>query len=244
MCYRPILLKNGYHVPCGKCLECLSRHRSEWRQRLFFEAKDNNKMFFVTLTVAPKYMDFVNGKYGQQYMTVNKRKIQLFHKRMRRYIQYHHYRIDFRYFVVSEYGPKTFRPHYHGLYFVNGKDWQYFKDIVKKIWYFGFSDVNLARNKGKSASYVSNYLIINKITPYDKSSFWESSPCYDFSRTFVLFSRSLGNHYFTKNIKTQIKQNFLTFANALNITPIIKHYIVNDRDLYDFFRKLKYIESK
>lgn len=243
MCYRPITLKNGYSVPCGSCLECLSRHRSEWRQRMFFEAKDNNRMFFVTLTVSPRYMDYVSIN-GCMRMCVSKRKIQKFHKRLRRYIYYHHYRIGFRYFVVSEYGPKTLRPHYHGLYYVNGKDWRYFKEIVKKVWYFGFVDVNLCRDKGKSCSYVSNYLIINKITPYDQFRWNNNDYRIDSSRTFVLFSRSLGNSYFTRVLKTQIMRNFLTFAKGTNIISIIKHYIVNDRDLYDFFRKLKYIESK
>ena len=228
MCYRPITLKNGCQVPCGKCLECLSKHRSEWRQRMFFEAKDNNRMFFATLTIAPEHMDYVFFN-ERKYMTVSKEKIQKFHKRLRRYIQYYHYRISFRYFLVSEYGPKTFRPHYHALYYVNGKDWQYFREILKKVWKYGFSDVNLCRNKGKSASYVSNYLIINKITPYAPI-FRESSRngiySFDVSRTFVLFSRSLGNNYFTKVLKSQIMQNFLTFAKQTNIISIIKHLCV------------------
>ena len=54
--------------------------------------------------------------------------VQKFFKRLRRRVEYD--RLDlfpyykkedrtFRYFVTSEYGPGTFRPHYHGLLFFN-----------------------------------------------------------------------------------------------------------------------------
>ena len=69
----------------------------------------------------------------QNYETSNitigyccKSDIQKFFKRLRRRVEYDRYNLisdvkkenrSFRYFITSEYGPNTFRPHYHGLMF-------------------------------------------------------------------------------------------------------------------------------
>lgn len=54
MCYSPITIKtsDGYkQVPCGHCLECLSKYQKEWSNRMYEELKSHNgKAVFFTLT--------------------------------------------------------------------------------------------------------------------------------------------------------------------------------------------------
>ena len=106
-------LRDGSVVPCGKCPACLANQRSEWIFRLQQEYLVSSFSIFVTLTYDDEHvpLDF----------SVNKRDVQLFHKRLRK----HFPSADLRYYLVSEYGDHTFRPHYHGLYF--------FKAILPRI---------------------------------------------------------------------------------------------------------------
>lgn len=70
--------------------------------------------------------DFVGIPY------VSKRDIQLYLKRLRKLLyEKFSYRPVFRYFIIAEYGPTTFRPHYHGLaFFGEQKVAEYAKDYA------------------------------------------------------------------------------------------------------------------
>ena len=62
-----------------------------------------------------------------------------------------------RYFAVSEYGPKSLRPHFHLLfYFDKPETLSKFRRITVKCWQYG--DVVSELSEGKSDSYVSGYL--------------------------------------------------------------------------------------
>lgn len=87
------------------------------------------------------------------------RDIQLFLKRFNKYCYdkiSKTYR-NFRYFIVQEYGPTTFRPHYHGLMFIdNQKVADAFREILSHSWRFGHSDYKLVESS--ASSYVAQYL--------------------------------------------------------------------------------------
>lgn len=81
---------------------------------------------------------------------------------------------SFSYFVCSEYGPKTFRPHYHGLLFFNDKRVaQVVKDgLCFKAW--GKTDIcsyekepmcKFVTRASGAASYVSKYITIGSELP-------------------------------------------------------------------------------
>lgn len=102
------------YVPCGKCAACLSKRRSEWSFRLFQEVRNSESCYFITLTYDDEYLKYkVLEDTGCLVPVVNKRDVQLFLKRLRKSIE----PFKIRYFLVSEYGPKTYRPHYHMLLF-------------------------------------------------------------------------------------------------------------------------------
>ena len=129
-CPHPITLKNGECVPCGKCPSCRANERTEWIFRLKQEYKVSAFSLFVTLTYDNAHipLDF----------SVNKRDVQLFLKRFRKRLG----KIKCRYYIVSEYGDHTHRPHYHGLFFFEQtfEDKKKLYDDITESWQNGFCD--------------------------------------------------------------------------------------------------------
>ena len=81
------------------------------------------------------------------------RDLDLFLKRLRSYYPDE----KLRYYAVSEYGPNSFRPHWHLLLFSNSE--RFSETVCKnvpKAWSYGRCDVSLSR--GFAASYVASYV--------------------------------------------------------------------------------------
>lgn len=109
-------------------------------------------------------VDVETGETPCNVYSLDTRDLQLWKKRCRRKIDYHHHRrVDFGYLLCGEYGPRTHRPHYHGLLVglsdedmqVFKKDWEshYGFTCFKKISYY---DVE------KTSRYVSKYITKQK----------------------------------------------------------------------------------
>lgn len=116
--------------------------------------------------------------------------IQLFHKRLNKWFFQNvsdKYK-NFRYFVVSEYGSTTLRPHFHALYFVNDEEVaRRFSDGIMACWKYGRYDCQYVENS--ACSYVAQY--INKL--HDLPSFYRAKQI----RPFFLCSRNpiIGSMY-------------------------------------------------
>lgn len=81
------------------------------------------------------------------------RDLDLFLKRLRSYYPDE----KLRYYAVSEYGPTTFRPHWHLLLFSNSEQFsQTILENVSKAWSYGRCDASLSR--GFAAPYVASYV--------------------------------------------------------------------------------------
>jgi hypothetical protein len=82
--------------------------------------------------------------------------IQLFFKRLRFHID-KKYNEKICYYVVSEYGPRTYRPHWHLLLFFNSSQLaETISQYVSSSWSYG--DTNCSLSRGGSASYVASYV--------------------------------------------------------------------------------------
>jgi len=90
-------------VPCGKCIACVQRKRSEWSFRLLQELKISNKATFLTLT----YSDLNVTKD----LKLQKKDLQDYFKRVRSKNP------NVKYYAVGEYGGTSLRPHYHAIVF-------------------------------------------------------------------------------------------------------------------------------
>lgn len=120
----------GKPVPCGKCYACQSNRRNSWTFRLLKESQYSVSSYFIGLS----YED------GKTDGNVYKETCQLWLKRMRKAL----YPIRFKYYLVSEYGETTFRPHYHCLIFFREiVSINRITDVVQKTWNRGFVDIGL-----------------------------------------------------------------------------------------------------
>lgn len=123
-------------VPCGKCVLCREKKANEWVSRAMCETQSSTNIpYFITLT----YNDNCLPRNG-----VRKRAAQLFMKRLRINLsRYSGEDFNLRFFLCSEYGSKTGRPHYHALLWnVPNLDPnrdlhdKMLQDVVQKSWSF------------------------------------------------------------------------------------------------------------
>lgn len=89
-----------------------------------------------------------------------KKDLQNFLKRLRKIVEKNHTNVQLRYFASGEYGPKTYRPHFHILLYFD--DFELSKNIVRycsECWQFGTADTDSSRRKVSSyvASYVNSF---------------------------------------------------------------------------------------
>lgn len=185
MCLSKIVTKTGYVVPCGKCVECLSRRRSEWSTRMLIEAQDwDFPPLFLTLTYDDDHLPIVNGK-----AVLQRRDIQLFMKRVRKALN-----VPIKYFGCGEYGPTTHRPHYHLILF--GCPDQFYdlylktvspfcEDFFSEKWQQGYISVFFA--KPAAIHYVTKYtLSFNLCENEDENKF----------KPFTICSKGIGANFF------------------------------------------------
>lgn len=169
-CQNPIGLKDiEFKVPCGKCLLCQKKRRSDWSLRLEHEYLDSDSAFFITLTYDEANVP--RTQYGHH--TLNKRDVQNYIKRLRndhvkyvskelnikkKYVKDHSKPI--RYYAVGEYGTKTERPHYHILLF--NYDIANLSPISKQWKNTNYGNtlghVDIGTVTGSSINYVTKYM--------------------------------------------------------------------------------------
>lgn len=132
--YRAGLVEGG----CGQCLPCRINRQRLWTIRLVLEAGQHPVSHFVTLTYDADFLPSDG--------SVSVREAQLFLKRLRKAAG------SFRYFLVGEYGERSWRPHYHALLFG-------VRDVgcVRSAWQKGF--VHCSGVGPESAAYVAGYCL-------------------------------------------------------------------------------------
>lgn len=149
--------------PCGKCEACIISNANEWRTRLQIEMDNSENAYFITLTYDDTKIPVTIGtdSFGERFVvpSVSKRDIQLFFKRLRK----NDPERKIRYFLVSEYGPTTLRPHYHGIVYNlpcfskdSTKQIVYVTKYIQKVWSNGNVKVDLV-TYGR-ISYVTKYM--------------------------------------------------------------------------------------
>jgi len=126
-CSNSLKIKDvDFRVPCGKCLQCRKKRRSDWSLRLEHEYLGSDSALFITLT----YGDWSIPRTKEGYLTLHKKHLQDYIKRLRNdHVKYVTNQLKvtknqvkdvskpIRYYSVGEYGSKTRRPHYHMLLF-------------------------------------------------------------------------------------------------------------------------------
>lgn len=134
------------YVRCGKCSNCLKQKRNEWLVRLVYHLRfQEQPSYFVTLTYDDEHVH-PDG--------VNKKDCQDFFKRLR-----HTCSVPFSYFLVSEYGEKTSRPHYHFILFNYSAD----PAKIEDAWQNG--NIFVGDVTDASINYCAKYFITKQVQP-------------------------------------------------------------------------------
>lgn len=198
-CPSPISIKNPkgsapsdqLTVPCGRCGACRHNRRADWSFRLQEELSVCYNAFFITLTYSDEKLPFNSD--GE--ITLVKKHIQDFIKRLRKENKAEMPELQLRYYCVGEYGTETDRPHYH-LILYNCKNT--IIDRIEKIWKNGH--VHVGKVNEMSIPYVLKFHInVNK----DEQ---------DRQKEFALMSKrpALG-HTYLKRAKKWHRENIHTY---------------------------------
>nr|WAE43377.1 MAG: replication initiator protein [Microviridae sp.] len=190
-------------IPCGKCMACLSKKRSQWAFRLSQELKSSRSAYFITMTYDEKHIP--------KNESLCKRDCQLFLKRLRQKVQIsskvyaEHTKAwqnqkewpPIRYFLVGEYGSNTSRPHYHLILF-NLPDYVNASDVIKT---WGFGNIHIGDVNPKSINYTAKYCINEIVSSNDKEN------------TFTIMSRrpGIGINY-VERLGTYHRQNKIFYG--------------------------------
>lgn len=154
-------------VPCGKCMNCLSKLRSQWSFRLKHELRHSQTAFFVTLTYSDDNLPINSLGYSE----LSKRHVQLFLKRLRREIEKVSQNAPkgpkFKYYIVGEYGTETIRPHYHGILFNlplcnPSRLLEASQLLIRDSWTYG--NIQLGTVTDASINYTTKYCITHHET--------------------------------------------------------------------------------
>lgn len=149
------------NVPCGKCIECSDAKRNDLFVRASFEYKSMLKAggiaYFVTLTYANNCLPTFNHRpcFNREDVTNFLRRLRARHFKFCKQFKHNYHGI--RYFVTSEYGHETHRPHYHMVIFCYHPINEYLIPyLVRSTWHYGIVNVqSLESNIG--IHYVSKY---------------------------------------------------------------------------------------
>jgi hypothetical protein len=181
------LLGMSYDVPCGNCLECRSLSQNSWVTRLGFDLKDLYERGGVAVFLTFTYNDYCLPKsefLSDELIPCFRREDVLrFLNQLKVLVNRRYGKSMYKYFLCSEYGKFTKRPHYHGLFMLQpGVDSTWFSETCRKIWHYGYmfprykdgryvdnlgacTSVEL-RNLNAACKYVSKY-ITKDIDYYD-----------------------------------------------------------------------------
>lgn len=172
-------------LPCGRCEKCTSRRTSGWSYRLMKQYDTCHTAYFVTLTYDTDHVPIT--KKG--YMSLAKRDVQLFMKRLRKSDKG-----KIRYYLCGEYGSIKNRPHYHAIMF----DVSNIKNI-ENAWTLG--QVHIGTVTKASVGYTLKYISKPTRIPMHSND--------DRVKEFSLMSKRIGATYLTEAMQIWHKSDLL-----------------------------------
>jgi len=167
-------------VPCRKCSKCLQFRQLQWADRIEAESKKSLYNYFLTLTFSDLHLGAIlsegaASKYeGEKaVLTAGYKHVQQYIKRLRKGRSVKETKeaprsslaahrapfaaLKLRYFVISEYGEKRGRLHYHAIF--HTERWVD-PEILKREWR-SRAYAELVRDPRQAGVYCSKYLTKN-----------------------------------------------------------------------------------
>lgn len=215
-------------IPCGKCLQCLTKRSKCWTLRLTTEYIKYKNNCVLTLTY--------NNDNLPADSLINYRDVQLFLKRLRKKLGKEH---KIKFACCSEYGSLRLRPHYHVIIFnwfpedvnllypykvTNKRSKLYKSKVCDDLWNKGFVDVGLVDYH--TARYITQYCVKKNI----HKDFIAYSEKNKIKREKLTCSVGTGYEYFIKNCEV-IFNNLYCRLGGLAY-PIPKYFKNKCKDMF------------
>lgn len=182
---------------CGQCPPCRVNRRRLWSHRILLESFMHDASSFATLTYAQE----------NNPQELCPKDAQLFLKRLRRSLSPR----KIRFFLVGEYGDKTWRPHYHAALFgVHPLE----EKVVRDAW--GLGHTLLGELNEKTASYVSGY-VTKKYTKKDNPCLMGKHP------EFARMSLRPGIAATAMNVVSQSMSTLAPNVVLPDVTSVLQH---------------------
>lgn len=187
-------------------MNCLINKQLQWKFRLKKEVLYNDLAFWLTLQYDDEHLFIPDIGDGLFRPAVCKQHCQNYFRQLRKSIKSKELPVIMRYFLVSEYGPRTNRPHYHCLFLFRFTDdfslefklkyRQIIYELLRKHWYHGHVHEELFHSG--VVSYLTKYCLKPQ-SDYDPP-----------LPTFRLISLGIGREYLNSiNFEEAKKRLFL-----------------------------------
>ena len=179
-----------------------------------------------------------------------------FLKRLRSLISYNFPDEKIRFFVCGEYGPKTYRPHFHFLIWFNEPKLSFrLKSFVSQCWQFGSTDYSISRHK--CGSYVSSYVnsftrlpsfftsSTSKIRSFSRHSNFLGEAVYNKSRSFLVSDFSKAFTSFDINCFGKVRSvspSLQNYRSLLPQIPFIRWH--SDREVFQLFESVVFLSKQ
>lgn len=257
--YKEKINPNYYiKVPCGKCIGCRIDYSRQWANRIYLEAKKykENQCWFLTLTYNNENLPtktVKNEKTGEikTGMTLNKKELSDFMKKLRRHYEYHYNHTGIRFYGAGEYGEKNGRPHYHICLFnmpifTKLKEYKtnelgqmiWLNEEIEKIWGKGF--ITLGRICWETAAYTARYMLKKQKGP--NAEWWYKSQAKEPEFTIMSRKPGIAREYYEKN-KSKIYENdevpILRGSKAIMVRPPAYYDSLYDIENHDEMEEIK-----
>lgn len=243
-CFYPV--RSGTRlVPCGRCAACMVQKHLQWKFRLHQEVLASDMALWITMQYDDEHLPRSNGIP----CVCKEHCVKFFHK-LRRYIVKHDLKVTFKYFLVSEHGPKTFRPHYHCLLLFKLPEESFERmlelrqtiyEAIKERWYHGHVEEKLFHSG-----------VVKYLTKYIFKPFKDFDPPVPL---FRLISKGIGIEYLDTLNKEEVVKNCFKMPEGVlpryyrdKLFPLTPHLRTENRaireDIFDKALTIQYAKNK
>ena len=140
--YRAAVSSCGIDVPCGKCNCCRDARKVSWEDRLCLEVSDWYKNGGIGLMLTFTYNETFIPRYSDGINTVvcfSPSDIKHFLNRLKTRCSREFGCGFYKYFICSEFGKTTQRPHYHAIFLIKDPAvYVQFVEICRECWSLTF----------------------------------------------------------------------------------------------------------
>lgn len=141
--FRPAVSSSSIEVPCGSCAACRDSRKVAWEDRLCLEVFDWYKNGGIGLMLTFTYNDLFLPRYTTKDEVVvpcfSSSDVKQFLNRLKVRCNREFCQGFYKYFLCSEYGKTTQRPHLHGTFLIKDESkYVQFVEICRECWSLTF----------------------------------------------------------------------------------------------------------